>query len=241
MDDLNAASVEDVATFFKTYYAPNNAVLVDRRRRRHQEDDGAGREVLRVDPVAAAADAADICRAAAHRRAAQHDRGSAGAAAARRHRLDRRRPPARPTTTRSTCCRDVLSSGRSARLNQVDRPREAARDRTPTRRSRQSAARACSRSRHAWRPARAPRTSRRRIYEEIEKVKTGPIADWEIEKAHNNARRNRPPAVDQHAAARDSARRVRALLQQPEPDQHAHRADAEGRPPPTCSASRRST
>ena len=28
MDDLNAASVEDVSAFFKTYYAPNNAVLV---------------------------------------------------------------------------------------------------------------------------------------------------------------------------------------------------------------------
>src|SRR5215213_8139494 len=27
MDDLNAASVEDVSQFFKTYYAPNNAVL----------------------------------------------------------------------------------------------------------------------------------------------------------------------------------------------------------------------
>src|SRR6185369_6397746 len=28
MDDLNAATVEDVAAFFKMYYAPNNAVLV---------------------------------------------------------------------------------------------------------------------------------------------------------------------------------------------------------------------
>jgi predicted Zn-dependent peptidase len=27
------------------------------------------------------------------------------------------------------------------------------------------------------------------LYEEIEKVKNGPIADWEIEKAHNGARR----------------------------------------------------
>ena len=27
MDDLNAATVEDVASFFKMYYAPNNAVL----------------------------------------------------------------------------------------------------------------------------------------------------------------------------------------------------------------------
>ena len=28
MEDLNAATVEDVAAFFKMYYAPNNAVLV---------------------------------------------------------------------------------------------------------------------------------------------------------------------------------------------------------------------
>src|SRR2546423_15640528 len=28
MTDLSAASVEDVRSFFKTYYAPNNAVLV---------------------------------------------------------------------------------------------------------------------------------------------------------------------------------------------------------------------
>jgi predicted Zn-dependent peptidase len=28
MEDLNAASVDDVAAFFKMYYAPNNATLV---------------------------------------------------------------------------------------------------------------------------------------------------------------------------------------------------------------------
>src|SRR5207247_6707915 len=27
MDDLDAASIEDVSAFFRTYYAPNNAVL----------------------------------------------------------------------------------------------------------------------------------------------------------------------------------------------------------------------
>ena len=27
MEDLDAASLEDVAAFFRTYYAPNNAVL----------------------------------------------------------------------------------------------------------------------------------------------------------------------------------------------------------------------
>ena len=41
MEDLNAASVADVAQFFNTYYAPNNAVLSlvgDFKR-----DDGAAR------------------------------------------------------------------------------------------------------------------------------------------------------------------------------------------------------
>jgi zinc protease len=27
MDDLNAASTQDVAAFFQTYYAPNNAII----------------------------------------------------------------------------------------------------------------------------------------------------------------------------------------------------------------------
>jgi predicted Zn-dependent peptidase len=33
------------------------------------------------------------------------------------------------------------------------------------------------------------------LYEEIEKVKNGPIADWEIEKAHNGARRQQAAQV----------------------------------------------
>jgi len=33
------------------------------------------------------------------------------------------------------------------------------------------------------------------VYEEIEKVKAGPIADWEIEKAHNSARRSQAGAA----------------------------------------------
>ena len=34
MDDLNAATLADVQTFFRTHYLPNNAVLLARRRRR---------------------------------------------------------------------------------------------------------------------------------------------------------------------------------------------------------------
>jgi len=39
-------------------------------------------------------------------------------------------------------------------------------------------------------PGKNPADVEAAIYEEIEKVKNGPIADWEIEKAHNNARRS---------------------------------------------------
>ena len=37
MADLSAASLDDVKNFFRTYYAPNNATLVDRRRFRSCE------------------------------------------------------------------------------------------------------------------------------------------------------------------------------------------------------------
>ena len=131
----------------------------------------------------------DLARAAAHGRAPQHDRRSAGAPAAGRHRVDRaagRRPP---TSTRSTSCRDVLSSGRSSRLNQVVvREKQLAIERR--RRSiRTSAARGCSQASRTVAPGKNPADVEAAIYEEIEKVKNGPIADWEIEKAHNNARR----------------------------------------------------
>ena len=47
MDDLTAASYDDVVEFFKKYYAPNNASLVDRRRHRRCGHAQAGREVVR--------------------------------------------------------------------------------------------------------------------------------------------------------------------------------------------------
>ena len=56
-------------------------------------------------------------------------------------------------------------------------------------RRREPRARACSTS---WRPSRRasrPTDLEAAIDEEIEKVKTGPIADWEIEKARTGARR----------------------------------------------------
>ena len=43
MADLSAATVDDVKPFFRTYYAPNNAVLADRRRRQDRRSAREGR------------------------------------------------------------------------------------------------------------------------------------------------------------------------------------------------------
>ena len=87
MDDLNAASTQDVAAFFQTYYAPNNAIIAVAGDVDHGRRARAGAQVLRVDPGAAGAAAGRRQPGAAAGRAPPRDRRSAGAAAAARHRL----------------------------------------------------------------------------------------------------------------------------------------------------------
>ena len=86
-DDLDAATLDDVQKFFKTYYAPSNAVLlilgdVDTGRRIR-----AGRAPFRAHPVRAAARARRYRRAAADRGAPRRSRGKIRHAARHRHRI----------------------------------------------------------------------------------------------------------------------------------------------------------
>ena len=62
-EDLNAATVDDVSKFFKTYYAPNNAVLVIVGDLQDSRGEEADRAVLRGHPVAAPAEEARARRA----------------------------------------------------------------------------------------------------------------------------------------------------------------------------------
>ena len=87
MADLSAASVEDVASFFKTYYAPNNAVRRDRRRREYHDDHREGSKSLRFDPLAATASADGSHRTAAERRTATDARRPSRPSRARRPRV----------------------------------------------------------------------------------------------------------------------------------------------------------
>ena len=50
MEDLDAASLEDVIAFFKTWYAPEQRGPLDRRRRRRGAGVRGGRASLRADP-----------------------------------------------------------------------------------------------------------------------------------------------------------------------------------------------
>ena len=188
MEDLNAASVDDVATFFKTYYAPNNAVLsivgdVDTKKTMGLIEKYFGAIARQPDPKRP-----DLTEPphTAERRSTIED------PLARLPRIDVAWivPPAQsPDSAALDVLSDVLSSGRSSRINQVVvREKQLA----------TSAGVFAADSRGPGlfsafamvAPGKSPADVEAAIYEEIEKVKNGPIADWEIEKAHNGARRS---------------------------------------------------
>src|SRR3954469_18059005 len=193
MEDLNAASVDDVATFFKTYYAPNNAVLsivgdVDTKKTMALVEKYFGVIVRQPDPKRP-----DLTEPPhkAERRSTIDD------PLARLPRLDIVwiGPPANSTDSAALdVLSTVLSSGRSARLNQiVVREKQLA----------TSAALFAADSKGPGlitafatvAPGKKAEDVEAALYAEIDKVKTGPIADWEIEKAHNSARRSQAAQV----------------------------------------------
>jgi predicted Zn-dependent peptidase len=193
MEDLNAASVDDVATFFKTYYAPNNAVLsivgdVDTKKTMALIEKYFGVIARQPDPKRP-----DLTEPphTAERRSTIED------PLARLARVDIAFiiPPAgSPDSSALDVLSDVLSSGRSARFNQVVvREKQLA--------TNAGAFAPDSRGPGLFKvtatvaPGKSPGDVEAALYDEIEKVKAGPIADWEIEKAHNSARRNQAGAA----------------------------------------------
>jgi predicted Zn-dependent peptidase len=186
MEDLNAASVEDVASFFKTYYAPNNAVLTivgDVK-----TDDCLARvrkyfESIRSQPAAPTVDMTEPSQK-------EERRLTIDDALARLPRIDMvyKIPPAMsPDEDALSVLGTVLAGGRSSRLyEQVVRQKQLA----PF----ISAGAGTSRGTGLFRvvatasPGKSVEDIERAVEAEIEKVKTGPIADWEMQKARTTAR-----------------------------------------------------
>ena len=79
LDELEAATLDDVRAFFKTFYAPNNAVLVVAGDTTGAEVKRLAEKPLRIDPEPAAAGAGRPRRAAANGAEELYARRQAGA------------------------------------------------------------------------------------------------------------------------------------------------------------------
>ena len=187
MADLNAASVEDVASFFRTYYAPNNAVVAivgDVEAKTAIEKVRKAFESIPAQPAPPKVDMTEPPQTAERRQTLEDP-------LARLPRVDvvYKVPP------RNTADDDalqvmgtVLSSGRSSRLyQQIVREQQLAPNVNAGRDP--ALGPGLFRISGTVTPGKTPEALEAAIHAEIEKLKTGPIEDWEIEKARNNAKR----------------------------------------------------
>src|SRR5688572_4785004 len=186
MADLGAATVEDVAAFFKTYYAPNNAVVaivgaVDPKTA--LEKVRAHFEKIPSQPSPPEVDMKEPPQTE-ERRTTIED------ALARLPRLDMayKIPPAgSPDSDALSVLATVLSGGRSSRLYEsIVRQKQLS--------SGVSAAAGQGRGPGLFRftgtplPGKTTAELEAAIDEEITKIQSAPIADWEMQKARNSAR-----------------------------------------------------
>jgi len=187
MADLTAASVEDVASFFKTYYAPNNAVIAISGDVNSAETLLKVRKYFESIPAqpAPAPVVVDEKPQTAERRAVLEDQ------LARLSRLDigyRTVALGSKDDEALSVLGTVLSSGRSSRLYEAI-VRQKQLSSTAAASSQQLRGTGHFRFFGMLAPGKAMADLEAASWEEIEKVKTGPVADWEIEKARNQARR----------------------------------------------------
>ncbi len=188
MADLNAATVEDVAAFFKTYYAPNNAVLTivgDVDTRTALEKVRRYFESIPAQPPPPAVDVSEPPQTAERRLTLEDRLARVARVDLAYHRPDSSSPDDEPLSVLAT----ILSSGRSSRFYRaIVREQQLS--------TSVGASSGSSRGPGLFRisadvvPGKSPEAVEAAIDAEIEKVKQGPIAEWEMEKARSNAKRS---------------------------------------------------
>jgi zinc protease len=216
MADLGAATVDDVAAFFKTYYAPNNAVVAivgDVNAKATLEKVRAHFEKIPAQPAPAAVDMTETPQSA-ERRTTIED------ALARLPRLDLayKIPPAGSADSDAlSVLSTILSGGRSSRLYEaIVRQKQLS--------SGVSAGAVQGRGPGLFRftgtplPGKTPAELEAAIDEEIGRIQSAPIADWEMQKARNSARAtfiggigsalNRAIQLSENAIAFDNPNRI---------------------------------
>jgi zinc protease len=190
MADLSAATVEDVQAFFRTYYAPNNAALVIVGDVKPVECLAKVRQYFEAIPSQTPPPEPDMTEPAQ----TKEKRLTIEDPLARATRIDigyHVPPSSSPDFDALSVLGTVLSGGTSSRLYEsVVRQKQLA--------LAANAGAMESRGPGLFRaiallspaPGKTAADLEAAIYEEIEKVKTGKIEDWEIEKARNAARRS---------------------------------------------------
>ena len=186
MADLDAASVEDVASFFKTYYAPNNAVIgivgdvdtkvVLEKARKYFE-------AIPAQPAPAPVDMTEPPQTE-ERRATLED------PLARLTRIDmayKVPPGSSPDDDALTVLSTILSNGRSSRFFEaIVRQKQLATNVSAG--SQETRGPGLFNVVAIVAPGKSAADLEAAIDDEVEKVKAGPIADWEIQKARTGAR-----------------------------------------------------
>ena len=188
MADLDAASLEDFTAFFKTYYAPNNAVLaiagdIDEKTtidkvRKHFESIPAGPPPPKLD--------------ASEPPPKQERRTTVQDPLARLTLVDTAyQVPGglNPDMDALSALASVLGAGRSSRLyDSLVRQQQIAVQVYAG--VQQSKGPGLFYLEAMAAPGRDPAAVEKAIYTEVEKVQNGPIQEWELEKARNAARRS---------------------------------------------------
>jgi len=188
MEDLNAASVEDVSAFFKLYYAPNNAVLTlvgDFKTDEALAKIRSSFESIPRQPDPPTVDMTEP-QQKAERRATVDD------VLARVPRVDLAYK-AVPGNTADFYALQVLSavlqSGQSSRLYQkLVKEKEMVTSVNGFMDEKRGVGAFYSSA--TLRPGIRTEDVEKVIYDEIERLKKEPIADWELQKAKNTTRRN---------------------------------------------------
>ena len=188
MDDLNAASVEDVASFFKMYYAPNNAVLTlvgDFKTADALAKIKADFEAIARQPNPPAVDMTEPEQK-------EERRASVDDALARAIRVDLAFKGA-PGNSADFYALQVLSAalqgGQSSRLYQkLVKEKEMVTNVGGFMDERRGLGAFYTSA--TLRPTVKSEEVEALIYAEIERLKKEPIADWELQKAKNTTRRN---------------------------------------------------
>jgi predicted Zn-dependent peptidase len=188
MADLDAASLEDFAAFFKTYYAPNNAVLA----LSGDVDEKVALEKIRKyfegipsGPPAPPLDTAEPPQKEERRSAVQDP-------LARLTLVDTAyQVPGglHPDMDALSALASVLGAGRSSRLydNLVRQQQSAVQVYAGVQ---QSKGPGLFYLEAMVAPGRDPAAVEKAIYAEVEKIQKGPIQEWELDKARNAARRS---------------------------------------------------